>query len=103
MSAEFALVSGLGIIAYLLVEIAEEVQDSESEINQGIFLLSVLFVISLEWAAYGIAQNQGFGNAELAYLVALFITLLAFLGLAAEFTLSMIAKIREDNSELKSL
>lgn len=102
MSAELGLIAGLGIIAYLLVEIAEEVQDSDSEINQGIFTLSVFFIIGLEWTAYGIAQSQDFQNAEIAYLVALVITLISFLGLIAVFGQGLLEKSR-DNDEMEGL
>jgi len=98
MSAELALVSGLGIIAYVLIQIAEEVEDAETEINQGIFTLSLLFMIALEYTAYGVAQTQDFGNAETAYLVALFITSLSFLGLLARFAQAMLDKTSDNNA-----
>lgn len=98
MSAELGLIAGLGIIAYVLIEIAEEVEDAETEINQGIFTLSLLFMIALEYTAYGIAQSQGFGNAETAYLVALFITSLSFLGLLAQLAQTIIDKTNDNNA-----
>lgn len=97
MSAELGLIAGLGIIAYVLIEIAEEVEDAETQINQGIFTLSLLFMISLEYTAYGIAQSQGFANAEKAYLVALLITTLSFLGLLALFVQGMLEKAGKDD------
>ena len=97
MSAQLALVSGLGIIAYVLIQIAEEAEDAETQINQGIFTLSLLFMIGLEYTAYGIAQNQGLGNAETAYLVALLITSLSFLGLLAQLIQDIMEKAGEDD------
>jgi uncharacterized membrane protein YhdT len=102
MSAELGLIAGLGIIAYVLIEIAEEVEDSESQINQGIFTLSLFFMIGLEYTAYGIAQSQGFGNAEIAYLVALLITSISFLGLLAQLVQGVLQKTN-DKSALESL
>jgi len=97
MSAQLALVSGLGIIAYVLIQIAEEAEDAETQINQGIFTLSLLFMIGLEYTAYGIAQNQGLGNAEIAYLVALLITSLSFLGLLGQLIQDIMEKAGEDD------
>lgn len=102
MSAELGLISGLGIIAYVLIQIAEEAEDSESQINQGIFTLSVFFILGLEYTAYGIAQSQSFLNAETAYLVALIITSVAFLGLLAQFTQNILNKT-SDSDELENL
>jgi len=98
MSAELGLIAGLGIIAYVLIQIAEEVEDAETQINQGIFTLSLLFMIALEYTAYGIAKTQGFGNAETAYLVALFITSISFLGLLTQFAQAILEKTGEDNA-----
>jgi len=92
MSAELGLIAGLGIIAYVLIEIAEEVEDAETQINQGIFTLSLIFMIGLEYTAYGIAKSQGFGNAEKAYLVALFITSLSLVGLLVLFAQGIMEK-----------
>ena len=97
MSAELALVSGLGIIAYILIQIAEEAENAETQINQGIFTLSLLFMIGLEYTAYGVAQNQGLGNAEIAYLVALLITSLSFLGLLGQLIQDIVEKAGEDD------
>jgi len=102
MSAELGLIAGLGIIAYVLIQIAEKVEDSNSEINQGIFTLSLFFIIALEYTAYGIAQNQGFGNAELAYLVALLVTGVSFLGLLGMLVQGILEKTG-DNSMMDSL
>lgn len=97
MSAELGLIAGLGIIAYVLIQIAEEVEDSESQINQGIFTLSVFFMIGLEYTAYGIAQSQGFGNAEIAYLVALLVTSISFLGLLGHLVQTILEKASDDS------
>lgn len=102
MSAELGLIAGLGIIAYILIEIAEEVEDAESQINQGIFTLSLVFMIGLEYTAYGIAQSQGFGNAETAYLAALLITSVSFLGLLALFAQGILEKAGSED-ELENL
>lgn len=97
MSAELGLIAGLGIIAYVLIEIAEEVENAETQINQGIFTLSLLFMIALEYTAYGIAQSQSFANAQKAYLVALLITTVSFLGLLALFVQGMLEKAGKDD------
>jgi len=97
MSAELALVSGLGILGYILIQISQKFEDAETQVNQGIFTLSVLFMIGLEYTAYGIAQSQGFANAEIAYLVALFITGISFLGLLARFVQSVLDKAGDDD------
>ena len=102
MSAEFGLIAGLGIIAYVLIEIAEEVEDSESQINQGIFTLSLFFMIGLEYTAYGIAKTHNFSNAEIAYLVALLVTTVSFLGLLAHLVQGILEKT-SDNSAMNSL
>lgn len=102
MSAEFGLIAGLGIIAYVLIDIAEEVEDSESQINQGIFTLSLFFMIGLEYTAYGIAKSQGFGNAETAYLSALLITAVSFLGLLGQLVQAVLEKTN-DSSAMDSL
>jgi len=102
VSAELGLIAGLGIIAYVLIEIAEEVEDSESQINQGIFTLSLFFMIGLEYTAYGIAESQGFGNAEIAYLAALLITGVSFLGLLGHLVQGVMSKT-SDSSEMESL
>jgi len=102
VSAELGLIAGLGIIAYVLIEIAEEVEDSESQINQGIFTLSLFFMIGLEYTAYGIAKTQGFGNAETAYLAALLITGVSFLGLLGHLVQGVMSKT-SDSSEMESL
>jgi len=102
MSAELGLIAGLGIIAYVLIEIAEEVEDSESQINQGIFTLSLFFMIALEYTAYGIAQSQGFQNAETAYLVALLITGVSFLGLLGQLVQAVMQKT-SDKSVMDNL
>jgi len=91
MSAELAMITGLGIIAFILIKLAKEIEDAETQINQGLFTLSILFMVGLEYTAYGIAQSQNLQNAELAYLAALLITLLAFFGLLAQF----VGKIKE--------
>ena len=97
MSAELGLIAGLGIIAYVLIEIAEEVENSESQINQGIFTLSLFFMIGLEYTAYGIAQTQDFGNAEIAYLVALLVTSVSFLGLLGHLVQGILEKAGDDS------
>lgn len=102
MSAELGLISGLGIIAYVLIEIAEEVEDSESQINQGIFTLSLFFMIGLEYTAYGIAQSQGFANAQIAYLVALLVTSVSFMGLLGHLVQGVLEKT-SDSSVMDSL
>jgi len=102
MSAELGLIAGLGIIAYVLIQIAEEVEDAESQINQGIFTLSLLFMVGLEYTAYGIAQTQGFENAEIAYLAALLITSVSFLGILGHLVRGVIAKSK-DKDELDGL
>ena len=97
MSAELGLIAGLGIIAYVLIEIAQEVEDSESQINQGIFTLSLFFMIGLEYTAYGIAQTQDFGNAEIAYLVALLVTSVSFVGLLGHLVQGILEKAGDDS------
>jgi len=97
MSAELGLIAGLGIIAYVLIEVAEEVEDSDSQINQGIFTLSLFFMIGLEYTAYGIAQSQGFGNAEIAYLVALLVTSISFLGLLGHLVQGVLEKTSDQS------
>lgn len=99
MSAELALISGLGIIAYVLINLATKIEEEETTINQGIFTLSLLFMVLLEWTGYGIAQSQGFGNAEIAYLVSLVLTLLAFIGLIAHLLQGIRNKSNEDQME----
>jgi len=102
MSAELGLIAGLGIIAYMLVEIAEEIEDSETEINQGIFVLSMIFIIGLEYTGYGIAKTGGYSNAETAYLAALLVTMLSFIGIIAQFANNLLDKTREEDA-LESL
>jgi uncharacterized membrane protein YhdT len=102
MSAELGLIAGLGIIAYVLIEVAEEVEDSDSQINQGIFTLSLLFMIGLEYTAYGIATDQGFANAEIAYLVALLVTGISFLGMLGHLVQTVMEKT-SDKSVMDNL
>ena len=102
MSAELAAVSGLGIIAYVLIQIAQKVEESESQINQGVFTLSLFFMIGLEYAAYGIAGSHSLENAEIAYLAALLVTVVCFLGLLAHLVQGILEKT-SDNSEMDSL
>jgi len=95
MSAELALVSGLGIIAAVLIKLATRIEEEDTTINQGIFTLSLLFMVLLEWTAYGFAQSQGYSNAVTAYLAALVLTLLGFIGMMTH----LVQGIREKSGE----
>lgn len=99
MSAELALISGLGIIAYILIKLATKIEEEDTTVNQGIFALSLLFMILLEWTAYGFAQSQGFGNAVTAYLAALVLTLLGFIGMMAHLVQGIREKSGQDAME----
>lgn len=78
MSAELALVSGLGVVAYLLLQTSKNLKEEESQENAFLFALSWIFVIGMQYTAYGIAQAQDYGNAENAYLAGLIVSLAVF-------------------------
>lgn len=99
MSAELGLIAGLGIIAYVLINLATRIEEEETTVNQGIFTLSLLFMILLEWTAYGFAKTQGFSNAETAYLASLVLTLIAFIGLITHLLQGIKEKSGEDEME----
>lgn len=98
-----ALVTGLGVIVYLVHKAATEFEEEEKQINKLLYTLSLLPVIGLEWTAYGIAQSNGYSNGETAYLVALLFTSLAFTGLMLKTVEDVVRDVKEDDSKVDGL
>jgi len=93
---ETAVIIGLAALVYLVKDIAKDYEDEETEMNKGLFLLTMLMVIGLEYAGYGIAQANSLSNAADAFLVALFITSIAFVTLLVKLVSFMRAKTKQE-------
>lgn len=81
MSAETALVLGLGTVVYLTIKLAKELEEADTQINQGLFVGSMLFLIGLLYTGYGIAQESVYAEAERAYLASLILVTITFIAL----------------------
>lgn len=99
MSAETALVIGLATVVYLTIKLAKELEEAETQLNQGLFVGSMLFLIGLLYTGYGIAQNSAVVEAERAYLASLVLVVLAFFGLMLRLLQKY--KAEKEESELE--
>lgn len=81
MSAETALIIGLASVVYLTIKLVKELEEAENSLRQGSLVGSMLFLISLLYTGYGIAQGTSVGEAERAYLASLILVVVVFLGL----------------------
>lgn len=93
---ETAVIIGLAALVYLVKDIAKDYEDENTEMNKGLFLLTMLMVIGLEYAGYGIAQANSLNNAADAFLVALLITSIAFVTLLVKLVSFMRAKTKQE-------
>lgn len=93
---ETAVIIGLAALVYLVKDIAKDYEDENTEMNKGLFLLTMLMVVGLEYAGYGIAQANSLNNAADAFLVALLITSLAFVTLLVKLVSFMRAKTKQE-------
>jgi len=98
MSAEFGMITGLALVAFMALKIKENFKDAESMIDEAVSLLSMFFLIGLQYAAYGISQTQGFSNSSDAYLVSLLITVFIFLALFVKLTLRYWNETKDESS-----
>jgi len=92
---ETAVIIGLAALVYLVTNIAKDYEDEDTEMNKGLFLLSMIMVIGLEYAGYGIATANSLDNAATAFLVALLITSIAFVVLLARLVSYMRDNMKE--------
>lgn len=99
MSAELAMVLGLASVAFMALKINEKFKESESMIEEAVSLLSMLFLIGLQYAGYGISKSQSLSNSRDAYLVGLMVTIFIFLALFVKLTLRYWNET-QDNSTL---
>lgn len=99
---ETAVIIGLAALVYLVTNIAKDYEDEETEMNKGLFLLSMIMVIGLEYAGYGIAKANSLSNAADAFLVALLITSIAFIVLLAKLAAFM-RDNQKENGKLEGL
>ncbi|MFB6192653.1 MAG: hypothetical protein ABEK00_00205 [Candidatus Nanohaloarchaea archaeon] len=81
MSAEQGLIVGLGIIAYLTWNLAENFKEIRDQMHKSLLALSTFFILGMEYTARGIAQSAGYNAAETAYTFSLVITTLLLLGM----------------------
>lgn len=100
MSAELAMIIGLGLVAYMTLRINEKFKESETMMEEAVNLLSMFFLIGLEYTGYGISTNHSLSNASDAYLVALMITVVIFLALLVKLVQRYWVETR-DNSEME--
>lgn len=97
MSAELAMITGLGLVAFLALKISNRFKEAESMMEEGTALLSMLFLVGLQYAGHGIASSNAFSNAQDAYLVGLLVTVTLFTGLMIELILNYWNQTQEDN------
>lgn len=95
MAVETAAIIGLAVLPFLVILVLREFRQAQNMIDEAILTLTILFIIGLEYAGYGIAQSNTLGNAADAYLVALLITVLVFFGIVIELA----RKYKNENQE----
>jgi len=102
MTAEQGLILGLGIIAYLVWNLAEKFEEKKQQMHKSLLTLSTFFIIGLEYTALGIAQKNSFSNAVTAYQFSLIITVLLLLGMVYRIY-QQIKDEAQNNSSMEGL
>ena len=81
MTAEQSLILGVGLIAFLVWNLAQRFEEQRDQIHKSLLALSTFFIIGMEYTALGIAQNQGFDNAVTAYTFSIVLTVIMLLAM----------------------
>lgn len=98
MAAETALIIGLSTVVYLTIKLAKELEEADTQLNQGLFVGSMLFLIGMLYTGYGIAIDASIQEAERAYLASLILVSIAFIGLVIRLVQKY--KAAKEESEL---
>lgn len=99
---ETALMLGLATTVYLAIKLAKEFESTDDEFNQGLFTVSLFFLMGLMYTGYGIADSAGIEEAIASYLVGFLVISVTWVG----FMVKIVAKYRaksSDSSELEKL
>lgn len=95
MTAETALMLGLATVVFLVVKLAKELEEADTQINKALFVGSNLFLIGMLYTGYGIAQSTSIVEAERTYLAALVLVAAVFVGLLVR----LFQKYRKDKEK----
>jgi len=98
MSAELGLILGLGLVAYMVKELAESFEEKKDQMHKSLLAFAMFFIIGMEWTARGIAKSSGYVRAETAYTFAMVITTLAFLGMIYRIYQQVKSEAQNDSS-----
>lgn len=100
MAAETALIIGLSTVVYLTIKLAKEMEEADTQLNQALFVSSMLFLLGMLYTGYGIAVNASIQEAERAYLASLLLVAIAFIGLVIRLV-QKYKEQKESSSELE--